>query len=166
VQEYGRYFQMPTCCLRAGCLTGPNHSGVELHGFLSYLILCNLEGRTYKVFGYQGKQVRDNIHSYDVAEFMNQFIQSPRPAEVYNLGGGRENSISILEAFDLIAETSGQKMRYECMDENRRGDHICYISDLSKMKAHYPNWGITKNLKTIFEEISQSWLERSRHLSA
>jgi CDP-paratose 2-epimerase len=166
VQEYGRYFQMPTCCLRAGCLTGPNHSGVELHGFLSYLILCNLEGRTYKVFGYQGKQVRDNIHSYDVVQFMNQFIQNPRPAEVYNLGGGRENSISILEAFDLIAETSGQKMRYQYMDENRRGDHICYISDLSKMKAHYPKWGIIKNLKTMFEEISQSWLERSGNRSA
>ena len=166
VQEYGRYFQMPTCCLRAGCLTGPNHSGVELHGFLSYLILCNLEGRTYKVFGYQGKQVRDNIHSYDVVQFMNHFIQNPRPAEVYNLGGGRENSISILEAFDLSAETSGQKMRYEYLDENRRGDHICYISDLSKMKAHYPKWRITKNLKTMFEEISRSWLERSGLRSA
>jgi CDP-paratose 2-epimerase len=163
VQEYGRYFQMPTCCLRAGCLTGPNHSGVELHGFLSYLILCNLEGRTYKVFGYQGKQVRDNIHSYDVAQFMDQFIQNPRSSEVYNLGGGRENSISILEAFDLIAETSGQKMRYEYLGENRRGDHICYISDLSKMKAHYPKWSITKNLKTMFKEISHSWLERSAH---
>jgi CDP-paratose 2-epimerase len=163
VQEYGRYFQMPTCCLRAGCLTGPNHSGVELHGFLSYLILCNLEGRTYKVFGYKGKQVRDNIHSYDVAQFMNQFIQNPRASEVYNLGGGRNNSISILEAFALIAETSGRKMRYEYLDQNRRGDHICYISDLSKLKAHYPKWGITKNLPTMFEEIQRSWLERSAH---
>src|ERR1700675_4453816 len=104
VQEYGRYFQMPTCCLRGGCLTGPNHSGVELHGFLSYLIRCNLEGRTYKVFGYGGKQVRDNIHSYDVVQFMDQFIRKPSCAEVYNIGGGRENSISILEAFALIED--------------------------------------------------------------
>jgi nucleoside-diphosphate-sugar epimerase len=109
VQEYGRYFQMPTCCLRGGCLTGPNHSGVELHGFLSYLIRCNLEGRTYNVFGYQGKQVRDNIHSYDVAQFINLFIRNPRQGEVYNVGGGRDNSISILEAFELIAEISGKK---------------------------------------------------------
>src|SRR5271166_806263 len=99
VQEYGLYFNMPTCCLRGGCLTGPNHSGVELHGFLSYLILCNLEGKTYKIFGYLGKQVRDNIHSFDVVQFMHQFIQSPRSAAVYNIGGGRDNSVSILEAF-------------------------------------------------------------------
>jgi CDP-paratose 2-epimerase len=152
-QEYGRYFQMPTCCLRGGCLTGPNHSGVELHGFLSYLIKCNLRGGTYRIFGYQGKQVRDNIHSLDVARFMNEFIQAPRVAEVYNLGGGRENSISILEAFDLISSISGMKMTYEYIDENRKGDHICYISDLSKMKSHYPQWTITKGLKTTFEEI-------------
>jgi CDP-paratose 2-epimerase len=161
VQEYGRYFQMPTCCLRGGCLTGPNHSGVELHGFLSYLIRCNLEGRTYKVFGYKGKQVRDNIHSYDVAQFINLFIRNPRPGEVYNLGGGRSNSISILEAFALITEISGKKMHYEYIDQNRKGDHICYISDLSKMKAHYPDWGITKNIRPTFEEICRSWRERS-----
>ena len=160
VQEYGRYFQMPTCCLRGGCLTGPNHSGVELHGFLSYLIKCNLEGKTYRVFGYQGKQVRDNIHSLDVARFMHEFIQAPRVAEVYNLGGGRENSVSILEAFQLIAGISGKKMSYEYVDQNRKGDHICYISDLSKMKAHYPNWGITKNLQATFEEIFQAWQNR------
>ncbi|HXM03131.1 MAG TPA: NAD-dependent epimerase/dehydratase family protein, partial [Chthoniobacterales bacterium] len=160
VQEYGRYFQMPTCCLRGGCLTGPNHSGVELHGFLSYLIKCNLEGKTYKVFGYQGKQVRDNIHSLDVARFMNQFIQAPRIAEVYNLGGGRENSISILEAFRLISQISGKKMSYEYVDQNRKGDHICYISDLSKMRAHYPEWSITKDLRTTFEEIFQAWRTR------
>jgi CDP-paratose 2-epimerase len=153
VQEYGRYFQMPTCCLRGGCVTGPNHSGVELHGFLSYLIKCNLEGKTYNIFGYKGKQVRDNIHSLDVARFMNEFIQAPRVAEVYNLGGGRENSISILEAFDLISSISGMTMTYEYIDENRKGDHICYISDLSKMKSHYPKWTITKDLKTTFEEI-------------
>jgi CDP-paratose 2-epimerase len=157
VQEYGRYFQMPTCCLRGGCLTGPNHSGVELHGFLSYLIKCNLEGKTYKVFGYKGKQVRDNIHSLDVARFMNEFIQQPRMGEVYNLGGGRTNSISILEAFDLIAQISGKKMSYQYIDQNRRGDHICYISDLSKMRSHYPSWGITKDLVTTFQEIYEAW---------
>jgi CDP-paratose 2-epimerase len=160
-QEYGRYFQMPTCCLRGGCLTGPNHSGVELHGFLSYLIRCNLEGKTYKVFGYKGKQVRDNIHSFDVARFMNEFIQAPRIAEVYNLGGGRDNSISILEAFNLVEQISGNKMSYDYVDQNRKGDHICYISDLSKMKAHYPKWNITKNLKATFIEIYESWCRRT-----
>ena len=162
VQEYGRYFRMPTCCLRGGCLTGPNHSGVELHGFLSYLIRCNLEGRTYKVFGYKGKQVRDNIHSYDVAQFMHRFIQSPRPGEVYNLGGGRANSISILEAFRMISTISGKEMRWEYVDQNRKGDHICYISNLAKMRAHYPGWDITRDLKTTFLEIFEHWTQRSR----
>ena len=160
VQEYGRYFNIPTCCLRGGCLTGPNHSGVELHGFLSYLIKCNLEGKQYNVFGYQGKQVRDNIHSYDVTCFIEEFIKAPRVAEVYNIGGGRDNSISILEAFKLIESISGKAMIYEYVDKNREGDHMCYISDLSKMKSHYPTWDITKDLKTTFEEIYQSWLER------
>ena len=152
---------MPTCCLRGSCLTGPNHSGVELHGFLSYLIRCNLEGKTYRVFGYKGKQVRDNIHSFDVAQFMNQFIQTPRVAEVYNLGGGHENSISILEAFNLIEQISEKKMSQECIDQNRKGDHICYISDLSKMRSHYPKWNITKNLKDTFLEIYESWCKRT-----
>lgn len=160
VQEYGRYFKMPTCCLRGGCLTGPNHSGVELHGFLSYLIRCNLEGKKYNIFGYKGKQVRDNIHSLDVVLFIKEFLNAPRIGEVYNIGGGRENSISILEAFDLISTISGKKMVYEYVDKNREGDHICYISDLSKMKAHYPQWTITKNLQQTFEEIHQSWLSR------
>lgn len=160
VQEYGRYFNMPTCCLRGGCLTGPNHSGVELHGFLSYLIRCNLEGRKYNIFGYKGKQVRDNIHSVDVALFISEFLASPRIAEVYNIGGGRENSISILEAFDLIGQISGKKMIFEYVDKNRQGDHICYISDLAKMKEHYPAWRITKNLQTTFEEIFLSWKQR------
>ena len=153
VQEYGRYFDMPTCCLRGGCLTGPSHSGVELHGFLSYLIKCNIIGKKYTIFGYKGKQVRDNIHSYDVSKFIEEFIKAPRIAEVYNIGGGRDNSVSILEAFDLIASISGKEMVYEYSDQNRAGDHMCYISDLSKMKAHYPNWDITKDLKTTFEEI-------------
>jgi CDP-paratose 2-epimerase len=160
VQEYGRYFGMPTCCLRGGCLTGPNHSGVELHGFLSYLIKCNLEGRTYRVFGYKGKQVRDNIHSFDVVQFMSRFIDAPRKGEVYNLGGGRANSVSILEAFDLIASISGKPMRHEYVDQNRQGDHICYISNLDKLKAHYPGWGITKDLGITFEEIHKAWLRR------
>ncbi len=160
VQEYGRYFGLPTCALRGGCLTGPNHSGVELHGFLSYLIKCNLEGRTYKVFGYKGKQVRDNIHSHDVVQFMRRFIEVPRQGEVYNLGGGRANSVSILEAFDLIASISGKKMQYEYLEQNRSGDHICYISNLDKLKAHFPGWDITKDLKTTFTEIHDSWVRR------
>ena len=119
VQEYGRYFGMKTCCLRGGCLTGPNHSGVELHGFLSYLIKCNVQGRLYKVFGYKGKQVRDNIHSLDVARFIHAFVENPRCGEVYNIGGGRANSVSILEAFDRAAACSGRKMNWEYMEQNR-----------------------------------------------
>jgi CDP-paratose 2-epimerase len=160
VQEYGRSFGLPTCCLRGGCLTGPNHSGVELHGFLSYLIKCNIEGRTYKVFGYKGKQVRDNIHSHDVVAFIQRFIAAPRKGEVYNLGGGRDNSVSILEAFALISEISGQAMKYEYVDQNRSGDHICYISDLKKLKAHYPGWRVTKSLRITFEEIHNAWRGR------
>lgn len=160
VQEYGRYFNMPTCCLRGGCLTGPNHSGVELHGFLSYLIRCNVESREYKVFGYGGKQVRDNIHSEDVAEFIVQFVRAPRVAEVYNIGGGRDNSCSILEAFALVEELTGKPMRHSYFAENRIGDHICYYSDLRKMKAHYPGWTITRSLQDIFREIADSWMAR------
>lgn len=160
VQEYGRYFGIPSCCLRGGCLTGPSHSGVELHGFLSYLIKCNVEAKKYYIFGYKGKQVRDNIHSYDVVRFIDEFLRKPRVAEVYNLGGGRGNSISILESFSLIESISGKKMVSEYKDKNREGDHICYISDLSKMRTHYPDWDITRDLNTIFNEIYQSWNER------
>lgn len=160
VQEYGRYFDMPTVCLRGGCLTGPNHTGVELHGFLSYLVKCNLEEKEYTVFGYKGKQVRDNIHSYDVARFIEEFIKAPRIAEVYNLGGGKENTCSILEAFDLISGISGKKMKYKYEEGNRIGDHICYYSDLRKMKGHYPSWDITKSLYATFEEIFHSWKKR------
>jgi CDP-paratose 2-epimerase len=159
VQEYGRYHGMLTCCLRGGCLTGPNHSGVELHGFLSYLIKCAVEGREYKVFGYKGKQVRDNIHSEDVARFMLEFWKKPRVAEVYNLGGGKENACSILEAFQMAEQATGQPMRWQYVDENRIGDHICYYSDLRKMKAHYPAWNITKPIRAIFSEIAESWRE-------
>ncbi|MBF2004725.1 NAD-dependent epimerase [Chlorogloeopsis fritschii PCC 6912] len=162
VQEYGRYFDIRSCCLRGGCLTGPNHSGVELHGFLSYLTKCNLEGKKYFVYGYKGKQVRDNIHSLDVARFIEAFIENPRVAEVYNLGGGRENSCSILEAFALAEAVSGKKMVWEYVDKNREGDHICYISDLTKMKTHYPNWSLTKSLTDIFSEIHQGWLKRQK----
>jgi CDP-paratose 2-epimerase len=160
VQEYGRYFGMPTCCLRGGCLTGPNHAGVELHGFLSYLVKCSVEGREYKVFGYKGKQVRDNIHSEDVASFMYEFWKSPRVAEVYNLGGGKSNSCSIVEAFRMAEAVTGKKMNWRYVDENRIGDHICYYSDLRKMKAHYPDWRIVKTLPMIFEEIAASWKQR------
>jgi CDP-paratose 2-epimerase len=160
VQEYGRYFNMPSCVLRGGCLTGPNHSGVELHGFLSYLVKCNLEGRQYTIFGYKGKQVRDNIHSFDVARFIEEFIKAPRVAEVYNIGGGKDNSISILEAFRLISDISGKEMQYKYDPTNRIGDHICYYSDLRKMKAHYPNWDITKSLSDTFQEIHEAWLKR------
>jgi CDP-paratose 2-epimerase len=160
VQEYGRYFTIPTCCLRGGCLTGPNHSGVELHGFLSYLIKCNLEKKEYKIYGYKGKQVRDNIHSLDVAKFIEAFIHAPRVAEVYNLGGGKENSISIIEAFALAEKITDIPQVFTYKDENRIGDHICYYSDLRKMKNHYPQWGITKNLETTFTEIIESWRKR------
>ncbi len=160
VQEYGRYFGMPTCCLRGGCLTGPHHSGVELHGFLSYLVRCNLEGRQYTVFGYKGKQVRDNIHSLDVARFMAAFIASPRPGEVYNLGGGKDNACSILEAFAITERYTGKKQQHAYTDQNRAGDHICYYSDLRKMRDHYPSWDITKSLPETIEEIVEAWLRR------
>lgn len=160
VQEYGRYFQMPTCCLRGGCLTGPNHSGVELHGFLSYLVKCNLEGREYKVFGYRGKQVRDNIHSEDVARFIWEFIKAPRVAEVYNIGGGKGNSCSILEAFAIAEKFSGKKQVYSYVEENRLGDHICYYSDLRKMREHYPAWDITVSLEETIRQIVEAWRSR------
>jgi CDP-paratose 2-epimerase len=162
VQEYGRYFDMPTCVLRGGCLTGPSHSGVELHGFLSYLVKCNLEEKEYTIFGYKGKQVRDNIHSYDVARFIEEFIKAPRSGEVYNLGGGKENTTAILEAFKLIENISGKPMKYTYDNNNRSGDHICYYSDLRKMKEHYPNWGITKDLQTTLEEIYATWINRKK----
>ena len=157
VQEYGRYFGMKTCCLRGGCLTGPHHSGVELHGFLSYLVKCNLEGAIYRIYGYKGKQVRDNLDASDVARFIEAFYDKPRPAEVYNLGGGRANSCSILEAMDAIAAISGKAMKFELLEKNRDGDHICYVSDLRKMQRHYPNWRIEKSLEQIFENLCQAW---------
>jgi CDP-paratose 2-epimerase len=161
-QEYGRYFKMPTCCLRGGCLTGPNHSGVELHGFLSYLVKCNLEGREYKIYGYKGKQVRDNIHSLDVARFIFEFYSAPRCGEVYNLGGGKQNSCSILEAFKLTEKFTGRAQKHTYVEQNRIGDHICYYSDLRKMRAHYPRWDITKSLEQTVKEIVESWQQRGQ----
>jgi CDP-paratose 2-epimerase len=133
---------------------------VELHGFLSYLVRCNMIGKEYKVYGYKGKQVRDNIHSEDVARFMLAFAQNPRCGEVYNLGGGFENSCSILEAFDLTEAHTGRKQVWTYVESSRIGDHICYYSDLRKMKAHYPEWGITKTLRQTIAEIAASWSAR------
>ena len=160
VQEYGRYFGMPTCCLRGGCLTGPSHTGVMLHGFLSYLVRCNVEGVPYRILGYKGKQVRDNIHSVDVARFIHAFIEAPRKGEVYNLGGGKGNSCSIHEAFELVEGCTGRPQTYDYSDTPRVGDHICYYSDLRRMKSHYPKWDITKTLSDIVSEIVTSWKAR------
>jgi len=160
VQEYGRYFGMPTCCLRGGCLTGPNHSGVELHGFLSYLVKCNLEGRVYRVFGYKGKQVRDNIHSHDVARFIHAFAEAPHAAAVYNLGGGKTNSCSILEAFRMAEELTGRAQQFTYVETPRVGDHICYYSDLRKMRSDYPRWDITIGLRETMGQIVEAWRGR------
>ena len=163
VQEYGRYFGMKTACFRGGCLTGPAHAGTELHGFLAYLMRCTVTGTPYRVFGYKGKQVRDNIHSEDVARFMFEFWKAPRVAQVYNLGGGKGNACSILEAFGKAEAVSGRPMKWRYVEENRVGDHICYYSDLRKMRAHYPAWDITRPLGGIFEEITSAWMERLAH---
>ena len=136
------------------------HSGVELHGFLSYLVKCNLEGREYKIFGYKGKQVRDNIHSLDVARFMALFADSPRRGEVYNIGGGKANSTSILEAFKIAEKFTGKAQVFAYVDQNRIGDHICYYSDLRKMRAHYPMWDITQSLEETIRQIVEAWRSR------
>jgi CDP-paratose 2-epimerase len=159
-QEYGRYFGLRTHCLRGGCLTGPNHSAVELHGFLSYLVRVQLEGRVYRVYGHKGKQVRDNIHSQDVALLIERILEAPRAGEVYNLGGGRANSCSILEAFARVEELSGRAMRHEYVPTAREGDHICYISDLRKLERHFPGWQPTRSLDDIFRELVASWRQR------
>jgi CDP-paratose 2-epimerase len=160
VQEYGRCFNIPTCCMRGGCLTGPNHSGVELHGFLSYLIKCAVKGNEYTVLGYKGKQVRDNVHSADVVSLMYEFYMAPKVAEVYNIGGGKQNSCSIIEAVAMAEEVTGRKMRYRYVAENRIGDHVCYFSDLRKIKQHYPSWTVSRPLAHIFEEIARAWATR------
>jgi CDP-paratose 2-epimerase len=152
-QEYGKYFGIKTGTFRGGCLTGPNHSGVELHGFLNYLFKVAKEGGGYTIFGYKGKQVRDNIHSFDVISAFETFAKNPRPGEVYNLGGCRQNSCSMIEAIKAAEGLTGKKMETSYKDENRKGDHICYISDMSKFKSHFPGWQITKPLEQIYREL-------------
>ena len=153
VQEYGLYFNMPTVCFRGGCLTGPSHSGVELHGFLSYLVKVAVQNEPYKIFGYKGKQVRDQIHSEDVVRAIECFINKPGTGEVYNLGGGRNNSASILECIDLIRVLCGVQINYSITEKSRIGDHICYISDIRKLKSHYPEWDIRISLKQMVKEM-------------
>lgn len=160
VQEYGRYFGMKTVCLRGGCLTGSAHSGAELHGFLAYLARCVVEGRPYRVFGYKGKQVRDNIDASDVCRLIERFHESPRSGEVYNIGGGRANSVSMLEAIAKIEAIAERPLQWEYVPENRAGDHICYISDLGKLKSHFPGWDITVGLDEILESIVRVLHER------
>jgi CDP-paratose 2-epimerase len=153
VQEYGRYFGMPTVCFRGGCLTGPAHAGTELHGFLSYLMKCTVSGKPYRVFGYRGKQVRDNIHSFDLVEAFWQFFQAPRTGEVYNLGGSRQSNCSMLEAIQFCESISGRKLEWSYEENHRLGDHIWWISDVRKFQSHYPRWRYQYDLKRILEEI-------------
>ncbi len=153
VQEYGRYFGMHTACFRGGCLTGPAHAGTELHGFLAYLMKCTVDGLPYRVFGYKGKQVRDNIHSYDLVEAFWQFYRAPRLGEVYNMGGSRHANCSMLEAIELCEEISGRKLNWTYVDDNRIGDHIWWISDVRKFQSHYPAWNYRYDLRGILEEI-------------
>jgi CDP-paratose 2-epimerase len=154
VQEYGRYFGLKSGVFRGGCLTGPMHSGAQLHGFLSYLVKCLVTGKKYKIFGYKGKQVRDNIHSHDLVEAFNHFYKNPRCGEVYNMGGSRFANISILETIDLCVKISGGlRLEYEYVDQNRTGDHIWWISDVSKFKAHYPGWDYKYNIEDTLKEI-------------
>lgn len=162
VQEYGRYFGMNTVCFRGGCLTGSGHSGAQLHGFLSYLLRCSMNGHPYTVFGYKGKQVRDNIHSRDLVNMFWHYFQAPRPGEVYNAGGGRHSNCSILEAVELCEKVTGKRLQWSYEERNRTGDHIWWISDISKFREHYPQWDYTMNLQGIFEEIAEHIPQRSR----
>ncbi len=156
VQEYGRYFGIPTVCFRGSCLTGPNHSGAEMHGFLAYLARCVREGRAYRIYGYKGKQVRDNIHSLDVCRAFMAFYENPRIAAVYNLGGGRANSVSVIEAIGCFENLMGKKLETEYVAEARKGDHICYITDMGRFKSDYPTWEIARSLDNIFLELVQN----------
>lgn len=155
-QEYGKYFGLNIGIFRGGCLTGPQHSAVELHGFLTYIVDCAIKGRLYNIFGYNGKQVRDQIHSFDVVNAFWHFYKNPKQGEVYNLGGTKLNAASILDIIELLEKDFDLKLNYQYLPENRKGDHICYYSDMSKFKSHYPDWTITKRLKTIIEEIVQA----------
>lgn len=160
VQEYGRYFDMKTACFRGGCLTGPNHSGAQLHGFLSYLMKCTVTGTPYTVFGYQGKQVRDNIHSADLIRAFDAFYRAPRSGEVYNIGGGRHSNCSMLEAIELSQTISGRELQWEYKDDNRIGDHIWWISDLTRFQSHYPDWKLKYDVPAILDEIAVAGRER------
>lgn len=161
-QEYGRYHEMKTGIFRGGCLTGPQHAGVELHGFLSYLARVAMAEGDYTIYGYKGKQVRDQIHSHDVIRALWEFAQDPRPGEVYNIGGGPENAASLIECVDLIEQASGKRPKLTYSDENRIGDHICYYSDLTKLRHHYPNWQIQRSLPQIVGELVQGLTEQVR----
>ncbi len=162
VQEYGRYFDLKTACFRGGCLTGPNHSGAQLHGFLAYLMRCGMTGTPYTVFGYGGKQVRDNIHSADLIAAFDAFYEAPRSAEVYNIGGGRDSNCSMLEAIELVQEISGNELTWSYSESNRMGDHIWWIGDLSRFKGHYPGWGITRDVRAILTEMHAANVDRWR----
>lgn len=155
VQEYGKYFGMKTVCFRAGCLTGPLHSGTELHGFLSYLLKCAITRKQYTIYGYKGKQVRDNIHSYDLVNAFWHFYQNPRIGEVYNIGGGRHSNCSIIEAIKMCEEITGKKMNYSYSEKNRIGDHIWWISNVNKFRSHYPNWQYKYDIKSILTEMGE-----------
>lgn len=156
VQEYGRYFGMKTACFRGGCLTGPGHSGAELHGFLAYLVKCVVTGTPYRVFGYKGKQVRDNIHSQDLVEAFKAFIAAPRSGEVYNIGGGRHVNCSMMEAIRLSEEIVGKKLDHSYVEENRIGDHMWWISDIRRFREHYPGWTLRHDLKDIISQIAEA----------
>ncbi len=153
VQEYGRYFGLKTACFRGGCLTGPAHAGTELHGFLAYLMKCTVSGKPYRVFGYKGKQVRDNIHSHDLVEAFWQFFQAPRVGEVYNMGGSRHSNCSMLEAIDICEAISGRKLDWTYVEDNRIGDHIWWVSDVRRFEGHYPGWKYRYGLPEILGEI-------------
>ena len=160
VQEYGRYFDLKTACFRGGCLTGPNHSGTQLHGFLAYLVKCAATGTPYTVFGYGGKQVRDNIHSADLISAFEHFFRSPRRGEVYNMGGGRFSNCSMLEAIHICEELTGREMDWRYSETSRTGDHIWWVSDVGKFQQHYPGWKLTKNVPAICREIYEKNLDR------
>jgi CDP-paratose 2-epimerase len=160
VQEYGRYFEMPTVCFRAGCLTGPNHAGAQLHGFLAYLMKCTAAGEPYTVFGYEGKQVRDNLHAADLVDAFLLFHANPRTAAVYNIGGGRENACSVLEAIELCEGIAGRELRWELSDESRIGDHRWWISDLDEFGSDYGGWRPERDLETTLREIFDANADR------
>ena len=160
VQEYGRYFGMPTVCFRGGCLTGPQHAGAQLHGFLAYLMKCAVTGEPYTVFGYDGKQVRDNIHAYDVVRAFAAFHANPRAGAVYNLGGGRESNVSMLEAIELCERIAGQELQYTLSDRARIGDHRWWISDLGAFKRDHPDWQLNYGIEDVLREVHDQNVER------